>query len=65
MVFSSDGRLLASTYENDIVRFWNTATGVLQYTLKGHSQSATAMRLRFSSDDRLLAYGNRHCALRL
>ncbi|KAL4863970.1 WD40-repeat-containing domain protein [Aspergillus spectabilis] len=54
--FSSDGRWLVSSSEDDTVRLWNTTTGLLQQTLEGHSGWVTSAT--FSADGRLLASGS-------
>lgn len=50
VTFSPDG-LLACDSEDATVRLWDTATGVLQQTLGGHSRCVTSVA--FSPDDRL------------
>ncbi|KAJ5174130.1 uncharacterized protein N7482_000007 [Penicillium canariense] len=39
VAFSPDGRLLAFGFYNQTVRLWDTATGAIEQTLKGHSGS--------------------------
>ncbi|KAK4870121.1 hypothetical protein LT330_005175 [Penicillium expansum] len=53
ITFSPDGRLLASTSENNIVCLWDTTTGTLQHALKGHLRRASF--IASSPNDRLLA----------
>ncbi|KAJ5211729.1 NACHT and WD40 domain protein [Penicillium cinerascens] len=55
VVFSPDSRLLASSSDGTI-RLWDTATGGLQQTLKGHTESVSSVA--FSPDGRLLASGS-------
>lgn len=63
MVFSPDGRLLASTSENNMVYLWDTTTGTLQQTLEGHLCLASLMA--FSPNGRLLASSSENRNLRL
>ena len=57
------GQLLASGSSDNTVRLWNTATGGLQKTLKGHSGSV--LSVTFSPEDRLLATGSDDNTVRL
>jgi WD40 repeat protein len=50
--FSPDGRLLASRSYDSTVRLWDTATGVLQHTLK--HQSKESRSVAFSPDSQRL-----------
>ncbi|KAG2411924.1 hypothetical protein HFD88_009480 [Aspergillus terreus] len=56
VVFSPDGRLLASGSYDKTVRLWDPATGALQQTLIGHTDSVSSVA--FSPDGRLLASGS-------
>ncbi|KAF4767108.1 hypothetical protein N7455_011603 [Penicillium solitum] len=49
-------RLLASGFRDNTVQLWDTATGSLQQTLEGHSDSVCSVT--FSPDGRLLASGS-------
>ena len=53
VVFSPGRRLLASASEDNTIRIWDSATGVLRSTLKGHSGSIKT--IVFSPNGQLLA----------
>jgi hypothetical protein len=53
VVFSPDGRLLASCSDDKTVRLWNPATGAWWPPLTGHTRSVQGVA--FSPDGRLLA----------
>ncbi|GMG16840.1 unnamed protein product [Aspergillus oryzae] len=63
MVFSPDGRLLASSSYDNTVRLWDPVTGTLQQTLEGHTDLVKSVA--FSTDGRLLASGSHDKTVRL
>ncbi len=50
MVFSPDGKTLATSGEDGTARLWDTATGTERHVLKGHDGSVEAVA--FSPDGR-------------
>ena len=53
VVFSPDGKLLATASEDNTARLWDANTGKLLHTLKGHESSV--LSVEFSPDGKLLA----------
>jgi WD40 repeat protein len=56
VVFSPDGRLLASGSDEGTVKLWDVETGQEVHTLRGHTGWVTSVA--FSPDGRLLASGS-------
>jgi WD40 repeat protein len=63
VVFSPNGRLVASRSHDRTVRLWDAAKGRTHGTLEGHSDSVRAVV--FSPDGRLVASGSRDMTVRL
>ncbi|KAL3469681.1 WD40 repeat-like protein [Aspergillus californicus] len=63
VAFSPNGRLLASSSDDNTVRLWDPATGALEQTLEGHSDSV--LSVAFSPDGRLLASSSSDKTVRL
>jgi WD40 repeat protein len=53
VVFSPDGKLIASASNDKTARLWDATTGAATQTLKGHSDCIKAVA--FSHDDKLVA----------
>jgi WD40 repeat protein len=53
VVFSSDGKLVASASNDKTSRLWDATTGAATQTLKGHSDCIKAVA--FSPDVKLVA----------
>src|SRR5436305_1707123 len=56
VAYSSDGKLLASTASDRVIRVWNAQTGKLIAQTEATPSVATA--LRFSPDNKLIAYND-------
>jgi WD40 repeat protein len=56
VVFSDDGKLIASGSSDKTVKIWNVATGEEERTLEGHTDSVNSVV--FSKDGKLIASGS-------
>ncbi|KAM5528787.1 Vegetative incompatibility protein HET-E-1-like protein 7 [Fusarium oxysporum f. sp. phaseoli] len=56
VVFSNDGKLIASGSYDNTIKIWNTATGEEERTLMGHTGRVTS--IVFSKDGKLVASGS-------
>ena len=63
VVFSPDGRLLASGGADQVVHVWDVESGTIRHTLRGHTNTIKA--LAFRPDGRLLASGGSDRTIRL
>jgi WD40 repeat protein len=63
MVFSPDGKLVASAGGDYAIRFWSTSSDKEILTLKGHTDSVT--NLAFSPDGKFLASGGKDGTVRV
>ena len=63
VVFSPDGKLVASASKDHTVRLWDTASGASLQTLEGHSDSVWAAA--FSPDGKLVASASNDGTVRL
>jgi len=63
IVFSADGRTLASGSNDHAVKLWDVAGGKAIRTLQGHTDLVSSVA--FSPDGRILASGSRDRTLRL
>jgi WD40 repeat protein len=63
LVFSRDGKTLATGSEENTIKFWDVASGEELATLKGHT--GTVSSLAFSADGRMLASGGKDKTIRL
>ncbi len=63
VVFSPDGKLVASASDDKTVRLWDSSTGATLQTLEGHSNSVNAVV--FSPDGKLVASASHDNTVRL
>jgi len=55
LVFSPDGKMMASGDENGVIQLWDISTGIVERILHGHPEQQTSIDLLvFSSDNRTL-----------
>ncbi len=63
VVYSADGRRLATASKDGTARIWNAVSGNALHVLRGHTDEV--MRVAFSPDGRLLASSSEDCTIRL
>jgi WD40 repeat protein len=63
LAFTPDGKLLATSGDDRLVKFWDVASGKQAFSLSGHQGRITA--IAFSPDGRTLATGSEDLSLKL
>jgi hypothetical protein len=63
IVFSPDGKMLASTGFDNMIKLWDVGAGIELRTLKGHRERVT--HVAFSPDGKMLASGSEDWTVRL
>jgi len=63
VAYTSDGQLLISGSENNIIKIWQPATGNLIRTLKGHSGAVNSLAI--TSDNKILVSGSEDQTIKL